>query len=314
MASGARDPGVRGGLLAAIGLLSLVASFSTFSLVSVVLLPATFVLWFAAARSLAASGRPLATSVPAAVVGLLIVATVALGFFALWGIQDDEDRCWVLSYDSDGQSRWESRPNVGGPGSLNPGPLSGGPAMVSHDGGVTWQREGPLVSSRGHCTSDIITDTEAALGMGAVIAASPGHAAPLTPAMAARRPSGQPAMRGTDPRAWFVKYEVDGRPDGYVWFTIRDSRLMRIIELMAATDDIPPTLSARPYSTNDSPTSPCPPRTWARSTCARCTMRDEWRKTRPARSPARTQCSPPSLCRGASIAGDSDTDCRSRHA
>ena len=171
IASGARDPGVRGGLLAAIGLLSLVASFSAFSLVSVVFLPATFVLWFAAARSLAASGRPLATSVPAAVVGLLIVATVALGFFALWGIQDDEDRCWVLSYDSDGQSRWESRPNVGGPGGLNPGPLSGGPAMVSYDGGVTWQREGPLKGPRGLCTSDIITNTEAALGMGTVVAA-----------------------------------------------------------------------------------------------------------------------------------------------
>ena len=158
--------------MAAIGLLSLLASFSTFSLVSVVLLPATFMLWFAAARSLAASGRPLVTSVPAAVVGLLIIATVALGFFALWGIQEDDARCWVLTYDTDGQlSRWESRPNVGRPGRLNPGPLSGGPAMVSHDGGVTWQRVGPLEAPRGHCTSDIITNTEAAMGMGAVAAA-----------------------------------------------------------------------------------------------------------------------------------------------
>ncbi len=167
IASGARDPGVRGGLLAAIGLLSLVASFSTFSLVSVVLLPATFVLWFAAARSLAASGRPLATSVPAAVVGLLIVATVALGFFALWGIQDDEDRCWVLSYDSDGQARWESRPNVGRTGS----PVNDGPTMVTYDGGVTWQRVGPSVGPRHLCISDIITNTEAALGMGTVVIA-----------------------------------------------------------------------------------------------------------------------------------------------
>ena len=171
MASRARDPGVRGGLLAAIGLLSLVASFSTFSLVSVALLPATIALLFAAARSLSASGRPLATSVPAAVVGLLIVATVALGYFALWGIQDDEDRCWVLSYDSASQSRWESVPNVGGPGRLSPGPLSGGPAMVSYDGGVTWQRVGPSVGPRSLCTSDIITNREAALGMGAVVSA-----------------------------------------------------------------------------------------------------------------------------------------------
>ena len=167
MASRARDPGCRGGLLAAIGLLSLVASFSTFSLVSVVLLPATVVLWFAAARSLSASGRPLATSVPAAVVGLLIAATVALGFFALWGIQDAEDRCWVLSYDSDGLSRWESRPNVGRTGS----PVNDGPAMVTYDGGVTWQRVGPSVGPRHLCISDIITNTEAVLGMGAVVAA-----------------------------------------------------------------------------------------------------------------------------------------------
>ena len=47
----------------------------------------------------------------------------------------------------------------------------------------------------------------------------------------------QPAMRGADPRAWFVKYEVDGRPDGYVWFTIKDAHLMTVMELIAATDD-----------------------------------------------------------------------------
>ena len=102
IASRARDPGVRGGLLAALGLLSFLASFSTLSLVTIVLLPATFVLWFAAGRSIAASGRPLVTSVPAAAVGLLIAATVGLGFFALWGIEDDEARCWVLSSGPDG--------------------------------------------------------------------------------------------------------------------------------------------------------------------------------------------------------------------
>ena len=173
MASRARDPGVRGGLLAAIGLLSLVASFSDMSLVSIALLPATFVLWFAAARSLAASGRPLATFVPAAV-GLLIVAPVALGFFALWGIQDDEARCWVLFFDSDGQlSHWESRPNVGGPGGLSGGLIEGGqgPAMVTYDGGKTWQKIGLPVGPRGGCISDIITNTEAAMGLGAVAAA-----------------------------------------------------------------------------------------------------------------------------------------------
>ena len=172
MASRARDPGVRGGLLAALGLLSLVASFSSMSLVTVVLLPATFVLWFAAGRSLVASGRPMATSVPAAVVGLLLAATVGLGFFTLWGVQDDEARCWVLYEGSDGQTRWESRPNVGGPGSLSTGPLRGGPALVSHDGGLTWHPAEPVgFEARGHCTSDIITNTEAAMGIGAAVAA-----------------------------------------------------------------------------------------------------------------------------------------------
>ena len=47
----------------------------------------------------------------------------------------------------------------------------------------------------------------------------------------------QTGLRGGDPRAWFVKYQVDGRVDGYVWFTIRDAHLMTVVELMSATDD-----------------------------------------------------------------------------
>ena len=171
MASKEKRPAVRGGLLTALDLLSLVASFSSMSLVSLVLLPATFVIWFAAVRSLTASVRPLAMTFLSTLVGLLIAGTVGFSFFALFGIQDDEDRCWVLSYDSDGQSRWESRPNVGGPGGLSPGPLSDGPAMVTYDGGVTWQRTGPLVGSRGFCTSDIISNTEAAMSMGVLAVA-----------------------------------------------------------------------------------------------------------------------------------------------
>ncbi len=50
-------------------------------------------------------------------------------------------------------------------------PVNDGPAMVSYDGGVTWQREGPLKGPRNYCISDIITNTEAASGMGAVVAA-----------------------------------------------------------------------------------------------------------------------------------------------
>ena len=42
----------------------------------------------------------------------------------------------------------------------------------------------------------------------------------------------QGAMRGADPRAWFVKYEVDGRPEGYVWFTVKEAHLMTVKELV----------------------------------------------------------------------------------
>ena len=46
----------------------------------------------------------------------------------------------------------------------------------------------------------------------------------------------QPAMWRSDPRAWFVKYEVDGRVDGYLWFTVKDEVLI-VKELISATDD-----------------------------------------------------------------------------
>ena len=93
MASSVQSPGVRGGLLAAIvGLLALGAGFSIPSSVALLLLPPTFVLWFAAARSLAAARHPLRTSLPAVVVGLLIAAPAGFGFIALFAVQDDELR------------------------------------------------------------------------------------------------------------------------------------------------------------------------------------------------------------------------------
>ncbi len=159
IAARAPHPGVRGGLLLAVGLLSFAASFSSLSLVTVVLLPATFVIWFAAARSLTAADRKLLTVVPSTVAGLLISATAAFGFFALFGVQEPEPQCWALVQSPDGASRWEARPNLGGPGELSLA-LSGG-------------------ESRGHCASDVITNTEAAitalalavsvLGMAAVV-------------------------------------------------------------------------------------------------------------------------------------------------
>ena len=145
-----RDPGVRSGLLFGVGLLSLVASFSTLSSFIFVLLPATFVIWFAAVRSLTVAERLLVTAAPATVAGLLIAAIAGFGFFALLWMQDEdpEVRCWVLTRGDDGHSRWESRPNVGGQGSISVGPLSGG--------------------ERSTCTSSMITKSEAGVSIGAV--------------------------------------------------------------------------------------------------------------------------------------------------
>ena len=104
VASRVREPGVRGGLLLGVGLLSLVGSFSTFSLIAFSFLPATFAIWFAAVRSLTVARRPLATVTSATVAGLLIAAIAGLGFFSLLWMQsqDPEVRCWVLTQGPDG--------------------------------------------------------------------------------------------------------------------------------------------------------------------------------------------------------------------
>ena len=149
MTSRIRSPGARGGLLAPVGLLSLAASFSSWSLVTVVFLPATLFIWLAAARSLIAAARPLTTILPAAVGGAVVTAAIVSGFLALLLFQEDEARCWVLSPGQDGQPRWESRPNVGAPGVLSIVVLSGS-------------------SIRSFCTSDVITLTEAAMSAGLI--------------------------------------------------------------------------------------------------------------------------------------------------
>ena len=147
MASRVRRPGARGALLAVFGLIPLVVSFSTLSVVSLVLLPAAFATWFAAARSFTASFRPWESTGFAAAAGTLIVILLGLSSLTLLGLGDPEPRCWVLTLGAEGEYVWESRPNVGGPGELSAGPLNG------HD------RESS-------CVSDIITNGEAGVGVG----------------------------------------------------------------------------------------------------------------------------------------------------
>ena len=150
MASQVRRPGARGALLAVFGLLSLAASFSALvSPVTLVLLPATFAIWFAAARSLSASVRPFATTAFAAVAGILIAALVALGYFALLWLGDPEPGCWVKSLGADGRYVWEAVPDVARQG----------------------ETQGVTLSGTGTCVSDIITDGEAGVSAGLLVVA-----------------------------------------------------------------------------------------------------------------------------------------------
>ena len=148
IAAAAPNPGVRGGLLLALGFLSLAASFSAFSLSTLAFLPATVVIWFAAVRSLSAARRLPATALPTAFVGLLIAAAVGFGFYTLLLAQDPEPRCWGQTRGPDGWSRWESLPSPQSPEVLSVTSVTGG------------------VAGRSICTSDITTNTEAAASIG----------------------------------------------------------------------------------------------------------------------------------------------------
>ena len=158
IASRVRDPGVRGGLLIGVGLLSLVASVSTLSSLVFFFLPATLVIWFSAVRSLTAAERLLVTVAPATVAGLVVAGLLGFGFFALLWMEDEEPevRCWALTRGDDLRVRWESRPNIGGPEGMG----------VSGSG----------VDQRAICTSSMITDSEAWVTIAAVALALLGMA------------------------------------------------------------------------------------------------------------------------------------------
>ena len=150
MASQIKRPGARGALLAVFGLLSLAASFSVLvSPITLIFLPATFAIWFAAARSLTAAVRPFATTTFAAIAGILIVAMVGLSFYALLWLGEPEPKCWELSPSADGRYVWEALPDVAG---------------QSEAQGVTLTRSGT-------CVSDLITNAEAGVSAGLLVIA-----------------------------------------------------------------------------------------------------------------------------------------------
>ena len=145
MASQVRRPGPRGAFLAVFGLLSLAASFSALvSPVTLIFLPATIAIWFAAARSLTAAVRPFPTTAFAAVAGVLVAATVGLSFFVLIWLGESEPKCWESSLSADGRYVWEAVPGVARHG----------------------EAQGVTLSGNGTCVSDIITNTEAGQSLG----------------------------------------------------------------------------------------------------------------------------------------------------
>lgn len=153
LASRLDRPGTRGGLLLAFGLLSFAASFSSVvSPVTLFLLPATIAIWFAAARSLTVSIRPLAATAFATVAGMLIAATIGLSFFALFGLADPEPMCWVLTLGTDGRYVWEARPDL----------VKQGEVLTISLGGS---------DKKGSCVGDTVSYGEAGVSAGLLVIA-----------------------------------------------------------------------------------------------------------------------------------------------
>ena len=142
------NPAKRGGLLLARGILSLATVFSALSGVTVILLPATVALFIAAVRSLRGAGGQVVRALLFLIPDLLGAAAIGFGFYALFGLQADEPRCWVLTV-VEGKEEWQTLavPTPNKTGSVTMGPF------------------GPEVR-RSICTSDIVTGREAAMGLG----------------------------------------------------------------------------------------------------------------------------------------------------
>ena len=139
-ASRTSAPAARGGLLMALGTLSLVASISAFSLVTVILLPATGAIFLAAAWSLRAPGRRIQLAPPYFAAGSLCAAVVILSFVALFAFEADESRCWTLTNNAQGTREWRPGPDQVGSDRIT---IALGPGDISTS-----------------CTSDIITNSE----------------------------------------------------------------------------------------------------------------------------------------------------------
>lgn len=165
------NPAARGALLLALATLSLVASFIALSGATLMLLPGTVALFAAAVISLWGAGR-LAVWAPLFLVpGMLSAAAIGFSFYALFQMQEDQPRCWVI-VEMDGQEEWYSLavPPPGEPGTMTMGPSGPETRRPGSDSGRPYRRTtemGPFGSGvrKTLCLSDIITNEEAAFGL-----------------------------------------------------------------------------------------------------------------------------------------------------
>lgn len=155
MVSRVREPSVRGGILIALGLLSLIASLSILvSGITIVFLPATILIWIAAIRSLRASERTVTAMAVPAVVGLIVSSLVVLGFFMMTTIEEPEARCWELV-----DGHWKSQA------------IDGETYRVDRAGDRISIGMSGSSGSRSTCISDVITNAEASMTIGVLVVA-----------------------------------------------------------------------------------------------------------------------------------------------
>jgi hypothetical protein len=101
--------GHRNAVSPSLGIPSLATSFVGLPGVTLVLFPATVALFGAAGRSLGAAGSQVHRVSIFLVPGLLGAAAIGFSFYALFLMQEDDPRCWVLK-EVEGREEWQSLP------------------------------------------------------------------------------------------------------------------------------------------------------------------------------------------------------------
>ncbi len=92
LAANIRDPAYRGGFLATSGIPALLSGFTALSGVSLILLPAAMIIFASTVMSL--SNVSFRRIIPSFSLGVLAIIILGLGFYALFGIEANVERCY----------------------------------------------------------------------------------------------------------------------------------------------------------------------------------------------------------------------------